>query len=249
MSVSYRLVDGSPQNILEAAFKYTPCSWEQCFEDGKYEITDAVTIVTKNGAERNLRVLPDPDKVFRAFELTPVTFVKAVIVGQDPYHGYYTDYQGNRKPEACGLSFSIARDNKKIPPSLRNIFKEIKRTVPDFNTPTHGDLTNWALQGVLLLNASLTVLEGQPASHNGAWKGFIKRVVDEISKYNPKCIYVMWGREAQKLKSLLPKTAQILEWMHPSGFNANGFEGNDHFNQINQMLIADNKRPIDWNLD
>jgi uracil-DNA glycosylase len=137
----------------------------------------------------------------------------------------------------------------KIPSSLVNMFKEIKNTVTGFETPSHGDLTGWARQGVLLLNTCLTVRPASPGCHKEIWLGFIKKVINAIIDTNPNCIFVLWGRKAQKVRKMLGERATVLEAAHPSGFSAHrGFFGCNHFNQINTLLSESGQRQINWNL-
>ena len=188
--------------------------------------------------------MPAPENLFRAFNLTPLPKVKVVILGQDPYQSLI-----NGLPVATGLAFSV-RKGFPIPSSLQNIYKEIQSTVKGFSSPSHGDLTSWAVQGVLLLNSCLTVREGQAGSHKEIWHGFIKRAVKAILDQNPTCVFVAWGKNAQKVaKKFVGEKAPVLTAAHPSGLSAHrGFFGCNHFNQINDLLAQSGKSPIDWNI-
>lgn len=221
-------------------------SWENVFSSAVAELKTVEKIIRAD--ERNrINVLPLKTEIFRAFELTKLEDVKVVIMGQDPYHQMIY-YENNWIPKATGLSFSV-RMQDAIPSSLSNIYKELRQSLRDFVTPDHGDLTDWARQGVLLLNSSLTVREKSPDSHGVIWHGFIKRVFSAIKAANPKCIFVLWGKKAQELKKIIGDGGIILEAAHPSGFSANrGFFGCNHFNIINEKLLQLNKTPIVWNI-
>jgi uracil-DNA glycosylase len=189
---------------------------------------------------------PLKKNLFRAFELCPLSQVEVVIIGQDPYHS--TDNDG--EPTAQGMSFS-ARRYSTIPPSLNNIFKEIKRSLPDeIHSLNHADLTSWALQGVLLLNTCLTVRPGVANQHKGWWVSFINEVIRAITAVNPTCIYVLWGNEAQtSVGAMLGSKNEILSTSHPSPRSAyHGFNGCGHFATINEILRSRGKPGIDWNI-
>lgn len=224
-----------------------PASWEVVFADSIDEFEDLNEILNENIALCG-RIFPAPENIFKAFELTPLDEVKVVIIGQDPYH-QMVNIRGKNVPRAQGLAFSVDRDDE-IPSSLQNILAELKNTVPGFQRPTHGDLTRWTYQGVLLLNMCLTVNPNSAGSHGAIWLGFIKKVITAIAAVNKKCIYVLWGREAQKLSREIGSKGVILEAAHPSGLSAHrGFFGCNHFNLINEMLIEQNKTPVNWNLN
>lgn len=181
---------------------------------------------------------PNEADVFNAFTYFENTEdIKVVILGQDPYHG---------KNEANGLAFSVNNDIK-IPPSLRNIFKEIKRSYPN-TSHTTGDLSYWAKQGVFLLNTILTVRPNKPASHEHiGWQLFTEDVIAALGKEKNK-VFFLWGNKAIKYKKLIDdKQNLVLFSAHPSPLSANkGFLGNDHFIKANHYLIKTNKLPIDW---
>ena len=186
---------------------------------------------------------PAKGLIFNAFRQTPLDKVKVVIVGQDPYHG---------PGQAMGLSFSVP-DGVPIPPSLQNIFKEIKNEYPLFQIPTSGDLTKWAQQGVLLLNTTLTVREHQPMSHAGqGWETFVTNAIKEIeASVSTPVVYMLWGKHAQQfVKPHITNSERlILESAHPSPFSANkGFFGNNHFIQCNNYLVDHGMGVIHWSL-
>lgn len=227
--------------ICQIVEKQAPPGWKEVFHS-RFHDFQSVSEWLENV---NSDFYPLKKHVFRAFDLCPLNNVKVVIVGQDPYHST----QNNGLPVAQGMSFSVPK-NAPIPSSLKNIFKELKDTVNGWTVPSHGDLTAWALQGVLLLNTCLTVKPAVPKSHGGIWHFLIDIVVKAINSVNPKCIFVLWGREAEKLlgKFLTNKNI-MLTAAHPSGLSANrGFFGCNHFNLINKHLEETGKTPINWNL-
>lgn len=180
---------------------------------------------------------PAPPAIFRAFELTPVADVSVVIIGQDPYHG---------PRQANGLSFAVA-ENMRIPPSLQNIFKEIKNDLGTEPLPS-GDLTRWARQGVLLLNAVLTVRAGVPASHKGfGWEMFTDAAIRRLAEHAEHIVFMLWGKYAQEKGVTIDRARHlVLESAHPSPYSATRFFGNHHFSQCNKYLEAHGKKPIDW---
>jgi len=229
--------------VEQATNIFKPYSWEKVFSSATLELKD-VSDILENDKKVNGRYYPDTKNLFKAFELTPLNKVKVVIFGQDPYHG--GNYDGT--PQAQGMSFSVKR-GAKIPSSLINIYKELAKTVDGFHTPSHGDLSGWAKQGVLLLNTCLTVRPANPGCHKEIWLGFVKKVINAIIDANPNCIFVLWGRKAQKVRKMLGERATVLEAAHPSGFSAyRGFFGCDHFNQINTILKESGQNPINWDL-
>lgn len=184
-------------------------------------------------------VFPPADLVFNAFKLTPLSDVKVVILGQDPYHN---------DGQAHGLSFSVPAGIA-IPPSLRNIYSELKSDIAGFDVPTHGDLTKWAQQGVLLLNATLTVRAHTAASHQKkGWEGFTDAVIAAISKEKEHVVFLLWGIYAIKKSALIDANKHlILTAVHPSPLSVyRGFYGCKHFSQTNSYLQAHGLKPIDW---
>jgi uracil-DNA glycosylase len=182
-------------------------------------------------------IFPDMYNIFNALKLTALKDIKVVILGQDPYH---------EQGQAMGLSFSVPKGIK-IPPSLVNIFKEIKNEYGyELNT---GDLTGWAKQGVLLLNAVLTVREGFANSHKDkGWEFFTDAIVKKVSKLTSGVVFILWGANARKKASLIDKSKHlILESAHPSPLSAyNGFFGCGHFKKANEYLEKQHKQQIDW---
>ncbi len=187
------------------------------------------------------KIYPPGPLIFNAFELTPFDKVKVVIIGQDPYHG---------PGQAEGLSFSVPA-NVAPPPSLKNIFKELQDDI-GLNLPQSGSLASWARQGVLLLNASLTVRQGEPNSHaNLGWNYFTDAVIKTISDKKTGVVFLLWGKFAQDKISLIDQTKHyVLKAAHPSPFSADkGFFGCKHFSKTNEILIKLKSNPIDWNIN
>ena len=185
-------------------------------------------------------VYPEKRDIFRAFELTPLQNVKAVILGQDPYH---------EPGQAHGLAFSVP-DGIAIPPSLRNIYEEI-RTEYGYEPPTSGNLESWAKQGVLLLNTILTVRAHEANSHAGhGWEKFTNSVLKELSHQKHPIVFMLWGGNAQKKASLIDNPAHlVLKTSHPSPLSVyRGFRGCGHFRMCNAFLSANGLTPIDWRI-
>jgi len=194
------------------------------------------------GAQTHKTIYPAREHWFAALENTDFDKVKVVIIGQDPYHGFN---------QAHGLSFSVPV-GEKIPPSLRNIYKELD-TDPnvEFIAPEHGCLTPWADQGVLLLNAILTVEAGQPGSHQKrGWEQFTDTIIAQLNAHREHLVFMLWGKYAQKKgKNIDSNRHLILQTTHPSPFSSHrGFLGCDHFSKANAWLTAHNTHPIDWQL-
>lgn len=185
-------------------------------------------------------VYPPGDKMFNALDSTTFDNVKVVILGQDPYHG---------PGQAHGLSFSVP-PGVKVPPSLKNIFKEINDDL-GLPIPEHGCLQSWAEQGVLLLNATLSVVQGAAGSHQKkGWERFTDRVIHCLSEERDGLVFMLWGSYAQKKGAFIdPRKHCVLKSVHPSPLSAHrGFLGCRHFSQANQYLKDRGERPIDWSL-
>lgn len=186
-------------------------------------------------------IYPSEQAVFKALSYVDIDAVKVVILGQDPYHG---------PNQANGLAFSVNRECK-IPPSLRNIFKELSDDVKGFKAPEHGDLTYWAEQGVLLLNTVLTVQQAQAHSHSKlGWETFSDAIISTISEQNPHCVFMLWGSHAQqKGQHINQEKHCVLKAAHPSPLSAyRGFFGCTHFSRANTWLEANKIAAIDWHL-
>ena len=185
-------------------------------------------------------VFPPGALIFNALNSTPLDKVRVVIIGQDPYHG---------PGQAHGLSFSVL-PGVRTPPSLRNIFKEINRDL-GLPIPQHGCLQSWAEQGVLLLNAVLTVEQGQAGSHaRRGWERFTSRVIELVNERCEHCVFLLWGSYAQRKGEQIDRTRHcVLTSVHPSPLSAHrGFIGNGHFSAANDYLVSNGLAPIDWSL-
>lgn len=240
-------IDLEEYTILDLATKRIPSTWENLFSESYYELETISRYVLREEEKGGYKSYPLRADIFKAFELCPLDNIKVVILGQDPYHSTIK-IDDQQLPTAMGLSFS-ARPEDKIPPSLKNIFLELKNTIPDFIPPNNGDLTYWAKQGILLLNTVLTVKPGFAESHKiGVWEPFIKRVFTEIARVNPQCVFMLWGNKAQKLAPLIGSKSYILTSGHPSPLSVKYFLGKNHFNLCNRYLIKTGKTPIDWQI-
>ena len=183
-------------------------------------------------------IYPSMYDIFNSMRHTAFNEIKVVILGQDPYH---------EPNQAMGLAFSVPK-GQKIPPSLVNIYKEIERETGD-KMPTHGDLTEWAKQGVLLLNTSLTVRAHQANSHkNKGWEEFTDAIISKISLNREGVVFLLWGANARAKAKLIDKNKHlVLECAHPSPLSAyNGFFGCEHFTKANKYLILHGRQPIEW---
>ncbi|MBQ8430352.1 MAG: uracil-DNA glycosylase [Clostridia bacterium] len=192
-----------------------------------------------NNEYKTKKVYPPKEKIFNSLNFVPINNIKVVIIGQDPYHV---------SGQADGLAFSCA--NGKPQPSLINIFKEISA---DLGLEMSGEtkLDNWAKQGVLLLNTSLTVIEGQPTSHSSCgWLTFTRKIVEIINQQNQPIVFLLWGAHAKSFADLLNNPNHlVLTAAHPSPFSAyNGFFGCSHFSKCNSFLVENGITPIDWQL-
>ena len=191
-----------------------------------------------NEQKKGTQIYPHILDVFNCFYSTPFSKVKAVILGQDPYHG-----QG----QANGLAFSVKKDIP-IPPSLRNIYKEISSDIGG-EIPKHGDLTSWASQGVLLLNSTLTVEEKKPGSHQGlGWEVFTDKVIQYLRAQKENIVFFLWGSKSIAKKTMIDDQKHlILESVHPSPLSAyRGFFGQKQFSSCNEYLIKNNIESINW---
>lgn len=185
-------------------------------------------------------IYPPMENIFNSLKLVDYKDVKCVIIGQDPYHG---------KGQAHGLSFSV-QDGVRIPPSLMNIFKEIENDLL-IPPPKSGNLTGWAKQGVLLLNAVLTVREGKPNSHKGkGWEQLTDSVISKLNERETPIVFMLWGANAKSKASLVTNPKHlVLQAAHPSPLSAfNGFFGCKHFSQANNFLMRNGLEPINWQL-
>lgn len=223
-------------------FAALPDSWKKPLENmcQSPEI-DALVHYLQEREKAGAIIYPAKQNIFAALRAVPFDNVSVVIVGQDPYHG---------PGQAHGLSFSVPAGIA-VPPSLRNIFKELHSDI-GMAIPTNGTLTGWANQGVLLLNALLTVEEGKPASHAGkGWELFTDAIIEQLIKRNHPLVLMLWGSYAQKKVQQLglhlnPEKHLLLKAAHPSPFSADRFLGCQHFSQANEFLKKHHRAEIDW---
>lgn len=216
-------------------------SWKEALKE-EFDKPYFENIVKYLKAEKGLKrvIYPAGPNIFNAFNTTPIDKVKVLILGQDPYHGV---------GQAHGLCFSVQK-GVPAPPSLVNIFKELKTDI-GIETPSSGDLTHWAEQGVFLLNASLTVRAGEPMSHARiGWAEFTDAVIKKISDETEKVVFMLWGKFAQEKERLIDASKHlILRCVHPSPLSAhNGFFGSKHFSKANEYLVKHGIDPVDWKL-
>lgn len=186
-------------------------------------------------------IYPKPENVFNALNLVPYKDVKVVIIGQDPYHGVN---------QAHGLSFSVEKDVD-IPPSLRNIYKELHDDVGTY-IPNNGNLTKWAKQGVLMLNSVLTVRAGHPNSHKGkGWEQITGKIIELLNERKDPVVFLLWGANARALCKNINPWHLVLTAAHPSPMSANqgGWFGCKHFSKTNDFLTQHGKTPIDWQIE
>jgi len=214
--------------------------WKECLTDVMSTDSARELAVFVNREREEFRVFPTDDQVFSALSYFSPTDVSVVILGQDPYHEH---------GQAHGLSFSV-QPNVAIPPSLRNIFVERENDI-GLQPPTHGTLTPWAQQGVLLLNTSLTVREGEAGSHaKKGWEVITDQIIQTVNDNTERCVFILWGAHAQAKKKLITQGHHaILEAPHPSPLSAyRGFFGSAPFSRTNALLQEAGRAPIDWSL-
>lgn len=215
-------------------------SWKQFLEEESHKEYYKNIISFLQEDKKKYRIYPDNVDIFNAFHLTPLENVKAVIIGQDPYHG-----QG----QAHGLAFSVQNGARK-PPSLKNIFKELKNDL-GIDEPANGNLEPWANAGVMLLNSSLSVREGQPNSHQKiGWQTLTDRAIITLSDKQTPTVFILWGANARSKNRLITsKRHLILESAHPSPLSAyNGFWNSKPFSKTNEFLTNNNIETIDWKI-
>ena len=220
--------------IYEVAKNKTPESWIVCFNESEDEIKYISNIIENKYKGKGI-IRPAMKDLFNAFWYTNIDNVKIIIIGQDPYPNNH----------ATGLAFS-GLPNFKIPSSLDSIFKELYNTVEGFIIPKDGDLRGWAMQGVLLLNISLTIFNDIPGIHDQIWDGFIINVIKHINQKNPNAVYIIWGGKAERIKNFIDKNP-FIQGGHPSTNNSNNdFLGGDYFNKANFILSKNGIKKIDW---
>ncbi len=216
-------------------------SWKEALKDEfQKSYFEQIVMFLKHEKALGKTIYPQGSQIFNAFDKTPFDKVRVVILGQDPYHG---------PGQAHGLCFSVQK-GVKPPPSLVNIYKEMNADL-GIPIPQTGDLTPWAENGVLLLNAFLTVRNGEPASHSKiGWETFTDAVIRTISNKKEGVVFMLWGKFAQDKQVLIDGTQHhILKAAHPSPFSADkGFFGCRHFSKANELLIRQGKEPVNWQL-
>ena len=239
--VVWRLLYGfmtMTQGLLE---RQLPASWQGCLQaefERPYMQQLSGFLAQQN--QQGKVIYPAVHEIFSALQQTPFEQVKVVILGQDPYHG---------EGQAHGLSFSVPKGIK-TPPSLVNIYKELQADI-GIDQPQHGNLQAWAQQGVLLLNAVLTVEQQQAGSHQGqGWEQFTDKIISEINKNSEHVVFLLWGAYAQRKGKMIDATKHlVLKSVHPSPLSAyRGFLGCKHFSQTNDYLQQWGKTPIDWQI-
>ncbi len=218
-----------------------PHAWDQLLgEETRQKYFTTLTEYLRGKRSQGVNVFPPAEQVFRAFRLTPPERVKIVILGQDPYHG---------PQQANGLAFSVNR-GMPVPPSLRNIYREVQADM-QLPMPSHGDLSWWAEQGVLLLNTVLTVEQASAHAHKGlGWETFTDQVIRKLSVLPQPLVFLLWGGPARDKARLIDcRTNSVLEAPHPSPLSAHrGFLGCRHFSKANVILESHSLAPIDWQL-
>ncbi|MDQ4120526.1 MAG: uracil-DNA glycosylase [Acidobacteriota bacterium] len=216
-----------------------PKGWQKCLQNERGKPYFAKLEEFVDEEQRTQTVFPPEEKIFTALELTPYEKVKVVILGQDPYI---------RPRQAHGLSFSVEDKKQAIPPSLRNIYRELKDDL-GVEPPGHANLTAWAKQGVLMLNVVLTVRAGVSNSHKGkGWEKFTDEIIRQINEKDEMVVFVLWGKPAQKKIPLIDQTKhKIVQGAHPSPL-ATGFLGSRPFSQINEALRKAGRGEIDWQI-
>jgi len=200
----------------------------------------ALSAVLRERRAAGARIYPPGPRIFGALDATPFDQVKVVILGQDPYHG---------AGQAHGLCFSV-QPGVPVPPSLQNIYKELQRDL-GISPPAHGCLASWARQGVLLLNAVLTVEDGRAGAHAGkGWEGFTDHIVETLGREREHLVFMLWGSYAQKKGAVIdPRRHRVLKAPHPSPLSAHrGFLGCGHFSAANEYLARHGQAPVDWSL-
>src|SRR5581483_1287228 len=223
--------------------KTPPKAWKTLFNQQK-QVLEEIFEKLEVEEEKYGEYVPLKKDIFKAYKLTSPKNIKVCVVGLDPYYSI-SKYTG--KPRATGLAFSVDKKDI-IPPSLRNIFKELERTISDFEKPDNGDLTKWAKEGVFLLNSALTARIGVSGRHLSIWRPFIKATLEYVHEINPDCIYCLWGSTAMKFRSVIENDNEdrILTGPHPS---ISSFIGCNHFAIIDEIMEDDGEDLIDWNLD
>ena len=223
---------------IREEYQQLPAEWREAIERYlDHSLLIGLDTFIKNERLRH-EIYPPMGSIFTALRLCPLSQTRVVILGQDPYHG---------PQQAHGLSFSVRSQLTRLPPSLKNIFKERQN---DLGVPpsSSGDLSSWASQGVLLLNTVLTVRQGEANSHKSqGWEIFTDAVIRAISDIAPHVVFVLWGRPAQKKAMMIDRRHSLVESVHPSPLSASrGFFGSAPFSKTNEALITHGQEPIEW---
>ena len=204
--------------------------------------------IKKNQEQKKL-IFPFPENVFETLKYCRRKDIKCLILGQDPYINYI-EKKGNIIPQAMGLSFSVPKEVK-IPPSLKNIYKELENTVKNFKTPKHGDLSRWVKEeNIILLNAALTVIAKKSNTHAKIWAPFTDNFIKYISDKNENVVFILWGNFAKSKANLIDmKKHKIIAGVHPSPLSVRyGFFGGNYFNKANEYLVSKGKDEINWKI-
>ncbi|PMG39073.1 uracil-DNA glycosylase [Vibrio splendidus] len=219
-----------------------PKTWESIINDEREKAYfQSVLAFVEQQRNSGKTIYPPQEQVFSAFDMTPFESVRVVVLGQDPYHGV---------SQAHGLAFSVL-PGVKIPPSLRNMYKELAQDIEGFEIPNHGYLDSWASQGVLMLNTVLTVEEAKAHSHaKCGWETFTDAIIAELNQRSEPIIFLLWGAHAQKKGQAIDADKHhVLTAPHPSPLSAHrGFFGCQHFSTTNKLLSSMDQQPIDWRL-
>lgn len=214
--------------------------WSEEFETRKEQMKKICKLIDDKEKEVG-SYYPLKKDLFKCLEITPLSKVKVVIWGQDPYPSLKSD----GKPRAQGYSFGVSK-NDVVPKSLINIYKELQQEIPEFTPPQHGDLTGWAKQGVLFMNSSLCYSPKDPKAFLNLWLRFTNIIVEIINEKVPNCIHLLWGRKCEKIADNI-NSREVYTTSHPSPFSAyQGFFGCNHFIKVNITLQRQGKLPIDW---
>ena len=234
VSIETGFIWSGERQIIKNTVTILPEGWEELIISFEKELDEIFETLQKE-IQKGKQIFPNFKEILRPFYETPFEKVKVLILGQEPYHN---------PGQANGLAFSVNKGTE-IPPSLANILYEIKTEIENFNFPTHGDLTSWTKQGILLLNCSLTVEKERKISHKMVWRGIIRETIKKCSNKG-KVIFVLWGKEAYTFDKYIDTSKNtILKSSHPSPHSAEkGFFGCNHFKKINELLDT----PINWNL-
>ena len=231
-----------PKGELEMLFSEK--TWLEIFAENEFQKSYFKQLSAFLANEfKTQRVFPPKEHIFRSFNTLPIDKVKAVIIGQDPYHD--TNH-------AMGLCFSVNKGIK-IPSSLLNMYKELKSDL-NCRIPTHGDLSKWQSQGIMMLNTSLTVRAHNANSHSKkGWEQFTDKAIEKLAKARKNIVFLLWGKNAQEKEKLIKRSGNehlVLKSAHPSGLSAHrGFFGNKHFSQTNAYLKKNSIEPIDWQIE